>query len=77
MATLVDYIVGAFRARIQSRDWLSDFSRQQSLKKLAALTTNIAYPDEIFNDDYVDDLYRTVCIHKPSIKQSIYAYIYY
>ena len=31
-----------------------------SLEKLAALSTNIGYPDDIFNDDYVNDLYKTV-----------------
>ena len=60
MATLVDYIIRSFRAHVQSKDWLSDFSWQQSLEKLAALSTNIGYPDDIFNDDYVNDLYKTV-----------------
>ena len=41
-------------------DWLSDFSRQNSIEKLNAIIAHSAYPAQIFNDDYVNGLYSRV-----------------
>ena len=61
VANIVEYIVRSFRARIQKADWLSDLSRHLSLEKLDAVSQNVAYPDELFNNSYINDLYSTVC----------------
>lgn len=60
VTTVADYIVRSFHARVERADWLSELSRRRSLEKLDAIRENIAYPDELFNNTYLNDLYSTV-----------------
>lgn len=41
-------------------DWLDVFSRQACMDKVDAILEQVAYPNEIFNDSYLDDLYADV-----------------
>ncbi len=43
---MVDNIKLAFADRIKNLDWMSDSTKQASLKKLSTLTVKIGYPDE-------------------------------
>jgi putative endopeptidase len=42
---MIGQIVGAFRARIPSRDWLTEATRTEALAKVDALTVRVGYPD--------------------------------
>jgi putative endopeptidase len=44
MNRMIDNLVGAFRERIQTADWMTDATRRQSLVKLEAFTRKIGYP---------------------------------
>ena len=61
---MVDDLKAAFRARLQTLDWMSPSPRQEALKKLAAYQVKIGYPDKW--RDYsaltirADDLYGNV-----------------
>ena len=57
---MMEYIMEGFNKRINQMDWLSDFSRQNSIEKLNVIIAHSAYPAQIFNDDYVNGLYSTV-----------------
>ena len=57
---MVDYLLKGFRERVNQMDWLSDFSKQSSIEKVNAITSQSAYPAEIFNNDYVNGLYSRV-----------------
>jgi predicted metalloendopeptidase len=46
MATLVDNLTRTFRERIQTRDWMSEATKQQALTKLDSITRKIGYPDK-------------------------------
>jgi putative endopeptidase len=46
MAVLVDNLTKSFRERIQTRDWMSEDTKKQALKKLDAITRSIGYPDQ-------------------------------
>jgi putative endopeptidase len=46
MSALVDNLTKSFRERIQTREWMSDATKQQALKKLDAITRKIGYPDK-------------------------------
>lgn len=59
--TDVEYVLRSFRARVQRKEWLSDLSRQRSLEKLDNLLENVAYPDQLLNDTYLNELYSIVC----------------
>ena len=61
---MLKYIKDAFKERINElgNDWLDDFSRQRSLEKLDAMSEMIAYPDNIMDDDYLNELYNSVSV---------------
>ena len=43
-----------FIKRIQRSDWLSDASKSNAIEKLQAITINVAYPDEWFEEGFAD-----------------------
>jgi len=43
---LTDDIFAAFRERIKNVDWMSEPTKQRALKKLAAVTKKVGYPDK-------------------------------
>ena len=43
---LVDDIFNAFRERIEKLDWMSDQTKQQSLKKLNSVVKKVGYPEK-------------------------------
>jgi len=45
MLTLVENLVGAYRASISTLDWMGEQTRAKALDKLAAFTPKIGYPD--------------------------------
>ena len=59
---LADYLVQAFRERVNEMDWLSDLSKQRTLAKVDDIVSMVAYPERIMDNDYVNGLYITVSI---------------
>jgi len=62
---MVDNIKLAFADRIKNLDWMSDSTKQASLKKLSALSVKIGYPDEWKN-------YSALVVEKAPEKASYY-----
>jgi putative endopeptidase len=46
ISELVDNLTSTFRGRIQTRDWMSEATKQEALKKLDSITRKIGYPDK-------------------------------
>lgn len=67
MDDLVANLLAAYRSSIESLDWMTEETRAEALKKLAAFTPKIGYPDqwkdysslEILPDDLVGNIVRT------------------
>ena len=57
---MMDYILQGFRERVNQMNWLSDLSKQRSIEKVEAITSHSGYPEQIFNNDYVNGLYSRV-----------------
>ena len=57
---MADFLVQGFGERVREMNWLSDFSKQATLEKVNAITSMVAYPADILNDDYVNGLYNMV-----------------
>ena len=53
-------ITSAFKQELEQLTWLDDFSLQASVEKVDTIVSQIAYPDEIFNNSYLNDLYANV-----------------
>ena len=62
---MINYVLQGFKERVNEMDWLSDLSKQRSIKKVEAITPQVAYPAQIFDDDYVNGLYSRVSIILP------------
>ena len=56
---ITNELEGAMRERITSREWLDDATRQRALSKLRSVRELVAYPDEIFNNNYLNDVFST------------------
>ncbi|HKG15949.1 MAG TPA: M13 family metallopeptidase [Pyrinomonadaceae bacterium] len=66
MQTMVNNLIEAFRARVQSNDWMSEETRKAALAKLAAFKQKIGYPEkwidyttlDVRRDSYVENALR-------------------
>ena len=60
---MINYVLQGFKERVNEMDWLSDLSKQRSIEKAEAITSQVVYPAQIFDDDYVNGLYSRVSIY--------------
>src|SRR5215212_4880740 len=66
MQTMVNNLIEAFRARVQSNAWMSDETRKAALAKLAAFKQKIGYPEkwidyttlDVQRDSYIENNLR-------------------
>ena len=66
MQTMINNLIEAFRARVNSNDWMSEETRKAALAKLAAFKQKIGYPDkwidytalDVRRDSYVQNAMR-------------------
>ena len=65
MLELVEYLISAYRSRIQQLEWMSEPTKQRALEKLAQFNAKIGYPEKWrsydgleFSEDLVDNVRR-------------------
>ena len=65
MLELVEYLIAAYRSRIQQLEWMSEPTKQRALEKLAQFNAKIGYPEKWrsydgleFSEDLVDNVRR-------------------
>ncbi|WCZ33533.1 MULTISPECIES: M13 family metallopeptidase [Corynebacterium] len=65
MLELVEYLIAAYRSRIQQLEWMSEPTKQRALEKLAQFNAKIGYPEKWrsydgleFGPDLVDNVRR-------------------
>lgn len=46
MINLIDYLIKAYRTRINNVDWMTQKTKEKALEKLEKLTIKVAYPDQ-------------------------------
>ena len=64
---MVKDIQAVFNGIIDELDWMDDGTRGRAKEKAAAMTTHIAYPDELLDDKKLIDLYANVKKKKKTI----------
>ena len=57
---MIDAVKNAFKERLDNNEWIDDATRQASKDKVDAITKMVAYPDEISNVTYLNELYSEV-----------------
>ena len=60
---MIDSVKNAFKERLDSNSWIDDTTRQASKDKVDAITKMVAYPDQLSNTTYLNDLYAEVSFH--------------
>lgn len=63
MSEIIDAVKNAFKERLDTNSWIDDSTRQASKDKVDAITKMVAYPDEISNKTYLNDLYSEVSMN--------------
>ena len=65
MLELVEYLIAAYRSRIQQLEWMSEPTKQRALEKLAQFNAKIGYPEKWrsydgleFGEDLVENVRR-------------------
>ena len=65
MLELVEYLIAAYRSRIQQLEWMSEPTKQRALEKLAQFNAKIGYPEKWrsydgleFSENLVDNVRR-------------------
>ncbi|XP_063701659.1 neprilysin-2-like [Culicoides brevitarsis] len=69
---MVDGIKQEFKNVLESVKWMDDDTREQAMKKLEAMSTLIAYPDELNKDEILLEYYKNLTINEDSYLLSSY-----
>ena len=51
-----------FKDRLNEKKWLDDTTKKRCVEKVNAITEMVAYPDQIQNDTYLEELYAEVSL---------------
>ncbi|RZC35967.1 Peptidase M13 N domain containing protein, partial [Asbolus verrucosus] len=70
MIELVDNIQHQFIEILKTVDWMDDVTRQHALEKAEAIRAYIAYPDELLNDEKIDEYYRNLTVNPQKYLES-------
>lgn len=62
VSEMITEVKNAFKARLDANTWLDDTTRQRSKDKVDAITQMVAYPDQIDNATYLNELYEELNI---------------
>lgn len=57
---MVGNIRAEFKQIVRNIDWMDGNTRQSALEKVDAMTTHIAYPDELLDDNKLIEFYGNV-----------------
>lgn len=59
---MVADIRSEFKEIVKEVDWMDEKTRKSALEKADAMTTHIAYPDELLDDKKLEEFYSNVSI---------------
>ena len=68
---MVGEIKEAFKKRLDEKDWLDDFTKGETLEKVNNVIAKVAYPAQLFNDDYLNDLTSDYIIYGDSFYRTV------
>ena len=64
VSNVIDNIKTAFKERLSANDWLDPTTKARCMDKVDAITKQVAYPDQVFNNTYLNLLYKNVSLNK-------------
>ena len=60
VTVMIEEVKEAFKSRLADKEWLDDTTRERCAEKVDAITAMVAYPDQIDNDTFLNELYAVV-----------------
>ena len=57
---MIEEVKNAFIVRLEEKDWLDAITIERCKEKVEAITQMVAYPQQIDNDTYLNELYAVV-----------------
>ena len=57
---MIEEVKSAFIVRLEEKGWLDNTTKERCKEKVEAITEMVAYPDQIDNDTYLNELYAAV-----------------
>ena len=60
VSEMIDAVKAAFIERLDGNTWLDKTTREASKEKVRAITKMIAFPDQLYNNTYLNHLYADV-----------------
>lgn len=67
---MVGHIQEAFREIIKTRDWMDETTKSAALAKLEKMSVNIAYPNELLDDNVITEYYKGLHVKKDEFFES-------
>ncbi|KAL7037420.1 hypothetical protein ACKWTF_009205 [Chironomus riparius] len=67
---IVEEISIEFEKLLHQNTWMDEQTKEEALKKLHAMNSNIAYPDELFDDKLIDNFYHDLKLNETNFLQS-------
>ena len=60
MTEMIEEVKTAFKVLLEEKEWLDSTTKKRCISKVDAITEMVAYPDQIDNDTYINELYAEV-----------------
>ena len=57
---MLDYVRTSFKERLDTNTWIDNTTRDRCKEKVDAVSTFTSYPDQLFDNDYLNNLYAQV-----------------
>jgi len=59
---IMDSLRKKFRELLQDAEWMDDITKDRALEKAEKMNRHIAYPEELLDDDIIEDFYKNLTV---------------
>lgn len=73
ISDIVSEISKEFEKLLHQNTWMDSATKEEALRKLHAMNSNIAYPNELLNDTIIEEFYKYVQLNQSNYLQSAVA----
>lgn len=57
---MTNNLLSAFKTMLNETDWMDEESKQVAIEKVNYIDTKIGYSDDIYNNTYLNGIYKNV-----------------
>lgn len=75
VSEMIEEVKDAFKVRLYEKDWLDNVTKQRCAEKVDAITEMVAYPEQIDNDTYLNELYAEFNVSEEEYFENYLQYV--